>query len=445
MSTLCEICGESPDIREILVCCWKSVCAKHKFEFCPLCLKHCTRIPHIICSCQRCQSNSISCFCENCKSFLCSVCSDLIHSKGKYSTHKVKSQLQGIPNLCSKHSMPLSSYCSVCGLCCFTCKCPHKKLKAKEAVRTSKLLQENYCEKLVDKIRLLKKAEKAAFDDYFKTLEMLDLLVADLKNEFKSTLRLLLDKQDQLVSHYNSLIGDYSVKSGKILTEISNDLAKSIDLYNLFSIPVPIHDLVLSLPETFLSQVFEIKEYRLPNVEAGIKVSLNTVNQSIIALSPDKNEVFESPKVSSPRHSLTKDPLHKRIDSQELPPRPSTGRNSIISRQNSGKFLSARSPRTSEDILKESLGKRNFVTSASSSSAVKLSWTHPSMVVDNLEYALECSLDGCDFKEIYKGKPKTCIVTELAPNTLFYFRVFPVAGDARGPDSEVLEISTSPE
>lgn len=443
MNSLCEICGENPDIREILVCCWKSVCAKHKFEFCTLCSKLCTRLPHIICSCQRCQTNSISYYCEICKSYLCSVCSESVHEKGKYSAHKLKAQTQGVPNTCAKHSMPIFSFCSVCGLCCFNCACPHKKVKIQETEKISKALQEKYCKTLVLKIRSLKITEKTAFKAFNTTLASLESLIADVKNEFNDTVKLILEKKEALLKHYSTLIDEYSIKSKKVLADLSLDLSRSIDLYNLFSIPVPINALVLSLPETVLSEVLETLEYKLPEIDTSIRVNLNTINQSIRTLSFDKTEVFESPKVLSPRLSLSKDYGHKRLESQDLPPRPSVGRSSIINRQNSGKFISARSPRNSEElVLKECLSKRTFIDTSQTASSVKLSWTHPSNVVENLEYALECSLDGSDFKLVYRGKPKTCIITDLPSDTLYYFKVYPVAGETRGEVSEVLEICT---
>lgn len=316
-------------------------------------------------------------------------------------------------------------------------------MKIQESEKLSKTLQEKYCQTLASKINSLKKTEKTAFETHYNTLLSFESLIADIKSDFNNTIKQILEKKEVLLKHCSTLIEDYSVKSKKVLSDLSTDLARTIDLYNLFSIPVSLNALVLSLPDTVLSELLERVEYKLPEIDPSLRVNLNTVNQSIKALSFDKTEVFESPKVLSPRLSLSKDSGHKRLESQDLPPRPSMGRSSLINRQNSNKFISNRSPRTSEDsILKDCLTKRTFIDPSQTSSSVKLSWTHPSSVVDNLEYALECSLDGTDFKLVYKGKPKTCIITDLPSETLYYFRVYPVVGEARGESSEVFEIWT---
>jgi hypothetical protein len=241
------------------------------------------------------------------------------------------------------------------------------------------------------------------------------------------------------------LIENYRVSSTATLMNLSSDLNRVSELYSLFSIPLPMHALILSIPEQDLQKVTEKKDYKLPEVNLNPENFLNndmntsfSFNSILPVLDQEKPETLKS---VSPGPLQSKENFHKRLDSQDLPPRPSSGRPSVL-RQTSGKSLSCDRSPGEDQILKDSLSKRNFLKSAQSSSSIKLSWTHPMIVAENLEYLLEWSQDMKEFKQVYRGKPRTCIITDLAPGSCFYFKVCPVVGEVKGEISDVLEVST---
>ena len=442
MTSQCQICGLLSESRELNTCCWKIVCSTHNTETCELCGKKRTRFPYLKTNCERCSASRIEIYCDTCRTFLCNQCNEMIHSKGKYLNHKVKKSDPSFSLICGKHGVQFNSFCSICSFCCINCKCPHNKQNLKETEKASKALQGKYCKILNEKIDNLKNIEKGFSLTFIKNLEVLENERFEAKAEFDDLIRKISEKRDLTLDAISKIIKSYSETCESTLADIAEDL-KGLDmLFNLFSVPIPIHSLIVTIPEHELFKVTDKKEYRMPEVDLGVRVSISPVFQAFDQIYNERPS--DSSRLINSRPSLSRESLHKRLDSQDLPPRPSSGRSSIITRQNSGKNLSCgRSPIPEEDIIiKDSLSKRTFIKSAQSSTSIKLSWTHPLVVSENLEYQLDCSLDKQEFRQVYKGKPKTCIITELAPNTSYFFKVTPIVADTKGETSEVLEIKT---
>jgi hypothetical protein len=95
------------------------------------------------------------------------------------------------------------------------------------------------------------------------------------------------------------------------------------------------------------------------------------------------------------------------------------------------------------------LGQRVFVRKAQSASAIQVSWNHPLNPPSGLNYVLEYGVGTKigsieQFRQVYKGTARTCIITDLLPKTSYRFRVAPLqaGSEEQGEWSEVATITT---
>ena len=463
MDSTCSICGESCTSLRLLCCCLKSICPKHSFIHCPLCEKYAIIIPQFPIKCQRCTKSDSLQKCENCNAFLCGICSEEVHLKGKFKLHKINNCCLSFDNKCKIHLFPFSTFCETCGVGCSLCKCSHKRNEIRQhtleiSEKAKKMLEE--LDKKREKIKDEYKSRKNMRDE---GLEQLETCKNKIIFDFKALESALNLKLAELLQTLNEVLS----KTTDHYTKLFQDLAQSTEKVSIFiqflefSIKTP--EFLYNIPEKSLSEmlsepILSSSPFQIPDFScniSSIKASIDSITLSSHATPshytldskssklPDFSP-FRSPSSLSTSVLISETP-YKKLDShmQDLPPRPNS--NSRSNQQNgpkSSKLLSTSLIISSADEALNMLFKREFTKLQQSSNALKISWTHPAEPQNSLEYILECSLDNEDFRQIYKGKLKTCIITDLQSSSLYYLRVVAVSESGKGEYSDVVSAST---
>lgn len=426
LDNYCGICKGVGGKRDLLLCCWKSICPEHQFSVCSMCKGIGLRLEFIVQNCQRCNEvlGDLNCF--ECNAVLCMQCSEQIHSQGKYKLHIREKVHLARERSCKKHLMPLDYFCNECKLNCKLCGCVHENMKINPVPKALANEVLDILDRVQKKVKGLRSAQAKYVIENDEYCDFIETLKKNVITEFSQIQKTLQIRKQEILTEIeksSSIILESLRKKSEYLQEslekfslvstlLTSTQHNSIDLYLLskssifnlisqdFSLPVPPpHTLkfIFPSPESFLSSFYiESPEEKVLNFfpsEPDSNLQLKHRSSSM-SLLPKKNLSKESKIV------------------QYLPPRPSkSGRKSLPS--SSSHNLKSK---------KNTLSQLVFTSILQSQNAVQISWSK--LLPESKEdYRLECSLDGKSFNTVYTGELTTCIITELIRDKEYYFKV----------------------
>lgn len=485
---LCEVCKQPQKDPVIVPCCAMSMCAVHVNMDCPGCEGHIesqlVKRNVLLMSllgaaplCQRCDSGPAQLHCSQCNVTLCKDCCALIHSQGAYRKHVYLSiPLPATWDECDLHpGVPLTHFCTEDWITlCTECLKTHtnhpvlrieslkedtlREISAKEShIKEMLRLANDHCSQLAVKNSELNAAAE-------KTKSQVKSLIQSLKDALNA-------KEEELLKGINARLMVKNRELGKCMKDglaVRHRLEAVLGLLS-FAKTQPASVLVDSLK--YLSSILDKipennKESFHVNASFVMGVNGGKVVEMIQSISLEERENGgKSLRLSSSRGSApdlnseqkvqgkgSKSPIGRSsMTLRETPMSPTrAGRVNITPRTgirgNSGS-KSFEDGKTGNDD--PPLSQRTFIKKAQSSSAIQVSWNHPSSLPSPIQYTLEYGVgikvgNIEQFRPVYKGSARTCIITDLLPKTAYRFRVAPlsVTPEVMGEWSEVATITT---
>lgn len=472
----CALCKAVPKFPLTLPCCLRTICKDHKPSNCTICeldltdvaLQSNTVLLHyfnskISVKCDRCEVTPSTISCHNCKVSLCRECSGFIHSEGIYARHVLSNCSQLMNNvdgleICPVHKLPLKFFCSKdwVGLC-RRCKEGHNNHGPVgiEEVFNGKmneiLMKTEGLEKVLDSI----KSQKIKCSDFLDELnESFELSKKSILNRFKVLKQVVQYKEQELLREIEVIYNRKRIEIEYLLTPLQRNEEKLAEIISFTQIVKDLNpNAVLSqikFIEHILTQGSEIdpSQVSIQKPSFPIKFDLQPLITQLesISISDDTltnnnsasncyatQSSFKSP---TPSHQTNKSPQLRMKSSIEKPKTP------IKSRSNSRESNYA--PQSLEE---NPLEARLFIKKLQSSTAIQVSWNHPTKPVQGLNYCLEygvgTKLNNIEqFRQVYKGTAHTCIITDLLPKTSYRFRVAASLNENKGEWSEVITVTT---
>ena len=478
MNIYCELCGKVSEVRELTCCCWKTICRDHKYNTCPICEGLGNRLTYLIDSCERCNNKEISVSCIECNAILCTQCSDQIHCKGKLRLHKIQEIHIASDHKCAVHSLPIEYYCSECKLTCILCSCKHDKITLNAPPQSLSRELADLTSEVAEKTRALLIAQEKCTNQYNNYSEYIQDLKHQVSIEFSRIKFQLTSREEEIINEINQISKD-CLKTIQNKINIMKKLLDNLSIASkvLASARFNSFDLFLQSKTSLTCLLSETNSFTNNPTESTDDHTLQFLlppNQSFIesiSLKKKKPEAHKSPTKLSPQNptspsklpsrpshnhrsastsSLLKDMSLQKLEPiliQELPPRPTpiAARKSLpANARTSDKSNTPRPvPPKKSKFVENPLFKKSFTTVLQSLHAIKLAWTHPPEInYMDLEYGLECSLDGNMFNMVYQGELSTCIITELIEDKEYYFRVTPRIGMKIGETSDAICVKT---
>lgn len=487
---LCAVCRQTQQDPVLLPCCAASICAVHVDSECPLCdgrlessgLKRnylLLAMGSARSLCQRCEETDAQVLCANCSAGLCKECSAVVHAQGVYRRHSFLPVTVGsIRQGCELHpSQPLTYFCtSEWTTLCAECAKGHA---GHPVLRIESLMEDTLREisaKEENVKEMMKKASEHCSRLAGRSTE-LSVSAEKAKLQVKSLVQSLKDalsaKEEELLKAINT---HFTAKSKEISLNLKESLSTKqrldaiLDLL-AFAKTQSAGILVDSLKylSSILEKVPEINE-NVPNFSFPTSVNGNKAAACIDSLALEEGESGSKslrlapsrgsvPDLSSePRHQSkgSKSPIGRSsMTIREAPLSPTRAKAAMTPRTlprtaASKSFEDSSKPATLSSALDDQpLAQRVFVKKAQSTSAIQVSWNHPANALFPVQYVLEYGVGTKvgsieQFRQVYKGSARTCIITDLLPKTSYRFRVAPMAlaPEALGDWSEVASITT---
>jgi len=449
--------------------------------------------------CDRCSSKPALLHCSSCQTFLCKDCCSTIHSLGVYRKHtlvpidKGKSLLE---EHCFMHShRKISHFCtddweSMC-VDCIQVHESHsvmpldsllddavREIAAKETQMREKLTKSaEFCTRVSEKMM-----EIGQFTEKSKT---------QIKGQFQHIREQLAAKEEEMVRSLDSQISGKMRELLSISKESSRNRQKLEGIVSLLAFAKEksagvlvsslkyLSDLLEELPETpnFVPTIylgnFTLQSSKTSEISRGIsglsledqkdvesgsistRIFSNTASASDLHPERTQRQTSKSSKSPLSRQAtnfkaefvgspLTKTPAKVAV-TPRTPYRPVVA-HTKLTEDTAGNKTYASLCSALDDAP---LGQRVFVRKAQSTSSIQVSWNHPLNPPSSLNYVLEYGVGTKigsieQFRQVYKGTARTCIITDLLPKTSYRFRVAPVAAgfEEQGEWSEVATITT---
>lgn len=505
---LCEVCGETFTEPVLMPCCSACVCAAHVSALCPHCdseIDPSHAKPNSLLrlylnpssDCDRCSSKSALLHCSSCQTFLCKDCSSAIHSLGVYRRHTLVPIDKGrslLEERCAVHShRKISHFCtddweSICVDCM-------ERHESHSVMPLDSLLEDAVREIAAKETQMREKLTKSAdfcnrvSEKMIEIGQFTEKSKSQIKGQFQHIREQLVAKEEELIRSLDSQISGKMRELLSISREASRNKQKLEGIVSLLAFAKEKSAGVLVSSLKYLSDLLEDLP-EIPNFVPAIYLGNFTLNTSktseilkgIAGLSLEDQKDGENGSISSRISSNTASVTDLRPERTQR--QPSKSSKSPLSRQAAGfkaDFLGspltkaatkvAITPRTpyrplhSKSIEETAgnktyaslcsalddlpLGQRTFVRKAQSTSAIQVSWNHPLNPPSSLNYVLEYGVGTKigsveQFRQVYKGTARTCIITDLLPKTSYRFRVAPVAlgTEEQGEWSEVATITT---
>lgn len=453
-------------------------------------------------TCERCERSKPVLYCSRCNARMCKECSSHIHSLGIFSKHTLRPLDRSIQltsaEVCPDHNLPFSLFCSEDWTAlCLKCsshdshavlsltetyseviselQAKEQKLKSKTSFTESELLR---CEESLKSFEQNSQKSKVSLQ---KTLNQLKECIQWKEEELMLEIVSLMDKKKLQVNCLKEVLIERKSKFSYLfkLLEVTRSIPPTQLLscikYITHKIESAIEDEEVSSdsvdhPNLFI-QLGKVKKHidKISIQDVQNSQSRSNIPRSISPLTPRSN--FTADNYSS--HIFTPTPTSEarmqrpslqtlenlRESFVAMPSNPFDTSSSVPSLR-SPKFSSKHrpnvsisnlpvSPRSSVEPGMDILDKRNFILIQQTATSIKLSWNHALKAASNLEYCLEygigTKIQGLEqFREVYRGAAKTCIVTDLLPKTSYRFRVKPFTPQETGEWSETITVTTLP-
>lgn len=489
---LCEVCGQTQRDPVILPCCAASICAAHAGMDCPLCDSHLEShllkrnslllaMASAVSSCQRCEETYAEVHCAQCNAALCKECFAVMHAHGIYRKHSflpvtAGSSLQG----CKAHpAQPLAYFCTAeWSTLCAECVKGHA---GHPVLRIESLMEDTLREigaKEENVKELMKKAVQHCNRLSNRNSE-LNLSAEKAKSQVKSLIQTLKDalsaKEEELLKAINTHLTAKSKEIAICLKEALSSKQRLEAVLDLLTFAKTQTAAILVDSLKYLSSILE----KLPEISENVPSAINfpsNVNGSkatdsirSITLQEESESGSKSLRLASSRGSVpdlsceprsqgkgSKSPIGRSsMTIREAPLSPTRAKTAMtprtLPRTNASKSFEEPSKfaSLSSALDEQPLGQRVFVKKAQSSSAIQVSWNHPLNAVLPVHYVLEYGVGTKvgsveQFRQVYKGSARTCIITDLLPKTSYRFRVAPMSlsPETVGEWSEVASIAT---
>lgn len=360
--------------------------------------------------------------------------------------------------ICTVHKLPLKFFCTKdwTGLC-RRCKDSHNTHSpvAIEEVFNSKineiLLKTENFERLLTQTKALKAKCRDGLDELINAF---DLSKNSILNKFRVLKQVVQWKEEELLREIEASYNRKKIELELLLDPVQKNEEKLSQVLEFSQIVKDLNpNAVLSqikFVEHVLAQASDIDlpQVSVPKPNFPIKFDLQPLISQVesLSLSDDAlalnnlitnyNSTPSSAKSSNPMKLITKSPSLRSKNPVEKPVTP------IKSRSNSRE-----SNYPLQNLDENPLETRYFLKKLQSSTAIQVSWTHPSKPVQGLNYCLEygvgTKLNNVEqFRQVYKGTAHTCIITDLLPKTSYRFRVAAVLAEGKGEWSEVITVTT---
>jgi hypothetical protein len=462
-------------------------------------LKYIVQPQQIETPCDRCERNRPVIYCSRCNARMCKECSSYIHSLGIFNKHTLRpldrNLAQTSSELCEEHNLPLSLFCSED----WTPICQKCRNHAGHAVLS---LNETYAEVIAElsaKEQKLKMKSKITESEIEKCDENSNRLQEDMqkaKENFKKSFDKLREciqwKEEELMLELMSLMSKRKLQVDSVKENLNERKAKLGYVFKLLEASKNVTPTQLLSCIKYITHkveaAMEAEEVSCDNIEMpNLAVQLGKVKKHIDMISIQDAEISQA-KISiprsdspiTPRSNLTPDVYNSPILTPTPTSEPKIKRPSLQTLENLRKsfvipnpfemsssvpalrspvFSKGRqsfnptnvpaSPRSSSEPSIDTLDKRVFILIQQTATSIKLSWNHPIKPASNLEYCLEYGIgtkvQGLEqFREVYHGSAKTCIVTDLLPKTSYRFRVKALTPQESGDWSDTITVSTLP-
>ena len=449
----------------------KTLCKEHKVSQCPSCssdLSNQVLQPNnilihyfnsnISAKCDRCEENPSTISCHNCMASFCKECSAFMHSQGVFTRHVLSNCMQLINNvdnleICPTHKLPYKFYCLKDSLpLCRRCKETHSTHTIQN-IENIALDHINQIAVKQDGINRCMNETKISISRCREALSSLnenyDTSKNMILNKFKNLKQCLQWKEEEFLGEIDNLYNrkkmeveyftDSLVKNEKKLDQSSDfiNIAKKLQpnsvlsqikyINHIIDLALEIDNMPISLSKSEFPSKLDTSSCQALIESLSLSEDAFSINTSI------SNSNILPPGLSS----FTKSPslrLKSNTEKSQITP--------IKSRSNSRD-----SSMVSQSLEENPLETRVFRKKMQSSTAIQVSWSHPTKSVPSLIYCLEygvgTKLNNVEqFRQVYKGTAHTCIITDLLPKTSYRFRVAPILGDNKGDWSEIITVTT---